>query len=464
VTATAPRRRASGSRRALLLIGAAVAVAALSLLIPWSLAFDPQAWLVWGRETLRLELDTRAGPSWKPLPVLVTTPLSLAGDAAPALWMIVARTGGLVAAAGAAALAGRFAGRTAAVVAALLVVVSPWWAYNTILGNSEGLLVAALLWAVVAHLDGHRHRTLALLTAAALLRPEVWPFLGAYGLWMWRTEPAVRRWVIAAGVAVPLLWLGPDLLGVGGAVRASRAARGEPSPGSAGLDDVPGLAVLADAVAMITWPAAIAVAAGVVLGPRIVRVLAAAAGAWILLVAVMAQAGYAGNPRYLVAAVALGCVVAGVGVARLGAVLAGRLARRPDAVVAALAVAVVAAAGLVSLSDLRFRRYEVELRAERQGQLDGLLAAAGGRAALLRCSRIRTEADVRPLIAWRLDLPMFDLDAPPRRPAVVLRYRSHYTGAWKPLSDPAAEGYRRLAATSGWQIWAACGRAPQSRG
>jgi hypothetical protein len=145
-------------------------------------------------------------------------------------------------------------------------------------------------------------------------------------------------------------------------------------------------------------------------------------------------------------------------------VIAGRLSRGPQAVAAALAVAVVAGATLVSLSDLRMRRYEIELRAERQGQLDGLLDAAGGRTALLRCSRIRTEPDVRPLVAWQLDLPMLDLDVPPRRPAVVIRYRSHYTGAWKPLSDPAAEGYRPLAATSGWQIWAACGRAPQSRG
>ena len=134
----------------------------------------------------------------------------------------------------------------------------------------------------------------------------------------------------------------------------------------------------------------------------------------------MAQAGYAGNPRYLVAAVAVACVVAGVGVARLGAVIAGRLSRGPQAVVAALAVAVVAGATLVSLSDLRMRRYEVELRAERQGQLDGLLAAAGGRTALLRCSRIRTEPDVRPLVAWQLDLPMLDLDLPPRRPPVVI--------------------------------------------
>ena len=91
---------------------------------------------------------------------------------------------------------------------------------------------------MVAHLAG-RARALALATAAALLRPEVWPFLGVYGLWLWRSDRAARPAVVAAAIAVPVLWLGPDLLGIGGALSASRAARGEPSLGSAALEDVP---------------------------------------------------------------------------------------------------------------------------------------------------------------------------------------------------------------------------------
>jgi len=59
----------------------------------------------------------------------------------------------------------------------------------------------------------------------------------------------------------------------------------------------------------------IAAVVAVVFGTHTVRVLAAGAVAWVLIVAVMAQAGYAGNPRYLVAAAALGCVLAGVGAA-----------------------------------------------------------------------------------------------------------------------------------------------------
>ena len=108
---------------------------------------------MWGRETGRLALDTSSGPSWKPFPVVFTTPLALFGDAAPALWLVVARAGGLLALAGAFALATRLGGRWAGIAAAAVMALSPWWLFNTALGNSEGLLAAAVLWAVVAHLE-----------------------------------------------------------------------------------------------------------------------------------------------------------------------------------------------------------------------------------------------------------------------------------------------------------------------
>ena len=45
---------------------------------------------------MHLALNTVDGPSWKPLPVLFTAPFSLFGDdAAPALWLLVARGGSL---------------------------------------------------------------------------------------------------------------------------------------------------------------------------------------------------------------------------------------------------------------------------------------------------------------------------------------------------------------------------------
>jgi hypothetical protein len=430
--------------RSVAVIGAAVAIAAASLLLPWALAFDPQAWVVWGRDAAHVALDTRGGPSWKPLPVVVTTPLSLTGAAAPALWLVVARAGGLLAVAGAAVLGTLLGGRVAGATAAALMLLSTWWGFNTALGNSEGLLAAAVLWAVVAHLAGHRRGALALLAAAGLLRPEVWPFLGLYGLWLWRAEPAARRAVVAAALVVPLLWVGPDVLGTGGLASASRAARGEPSLGSAALESIPGLAVLADAVDLLTIPAALAVLIAIVVGSRTVRVLAAAAALWVAIVAVMAQAGYAGNPRYLVAAVAVGCVVAGVGAAR---VVVGA-ARVP-----VLALVVVVAAGALAFGDLRDEARDVRARADSREALGRLVSSAGGRDALVRC-RVHTAPDVRPLVAWTLDVSMLGIDRPPRRPDTVVRWRPYGGGPLQPALDPA--GYRLLARVPGWEAWAGC--------
>ena len=64
-----------------------------------------------GEGDRRSALDTSSGPSWKPFPVVFTTPLAPLGDAAPALWLVVARAGGLLALAGAFALATRLGGR-----------------------------------------------------------------------------------------------------------------------------------------------------------------------------------------------------------------------------------------------------------------------------------------------------------------------------------------------------------------
>src|SRR5687768_12730393 len=77
-------------------IAAALALGALSLLYPSTPSYDPWAWIQWGRDIVQLELNTDTGPSWKPLPVLFTTVFALFGDAAPDLWLVIARAGGVL--------------------------------------------------------------------------------------------------------------------------------------------------------------------------------------------------------------------------------------------------------------------------------------------------------------------------------------------------------------------------------
>jgi hypothetical protein len=442
-----------GAGRPARLAAACLALAAVSLLLPWALAFDPWAWLVWGREVTRLELDTAGGPSWKPLPVVATTVLTLAGGAAPALWLVIARAGGLLAVAGAAALAGRLAGTVAAVAAAAAMALSDWWLFNSALGNSEGLLAAGALWAVVAQLAGRHRVALALLLAAALLRPEAWPFLGVYTLWLRRTGREPLAVLAAALLPVPLLWFGPDVLGAGGALGASEAARGTATPQSAVYADFPALQVLADFAELLTVPALLAAAAGAALGGTIARRLAAAAVAWVALVAVMTQAGYAGNPRYNVAAAAVGCVLAGVGVAAL--------ARRPAPAFVAWLLAAALAAGVLAFTagDLSGQLGELGDRAGRRTQLDALVETVGADA-IGACGPARTVQPMKAMLAWRLGVPMEHLADPPRAPAAVFRSSPGYEG--EPAGPPVPAGFGRLAQRGGWELVAACRPRPSA--
>src|SRR3954465_8084033 len=105
---------ASGPRRAWpVALGAALLAGFASLALPATLGYDAWAWTVWGRELAHLDLATTAGPSFKPLPVLVLAPVSVLGGAAPVVWMAAMRA----CAVGSLLLAYRLAARVAGPVA-----------------------------------------------------------------------------------------------------------------------------------------------------------------------------------------------------------------------------------------------------------------------------------------------------------------------------------------------------------
>ncbi len=404
-----------GARFARVVVAGAFALAALSLLLPFEPVFDAWSWLIWGREVAGLDLDTSAGASWKPLPVLLTTPISLAGDAAPALWLLIARAGWLAAVALAARLAWRLArdagarGRgpliAAGIAAAALVLLGDGftpWIRQFAGGLSEPLLVALLLGAIEAHLVRARWVAFGLLVAAALLRPEAWPFLLGYGVWIWRAGGA--RVAIAVGLAaVPLLWLGPDLIGSGNAISgAERAARADDEgPLTNGLEALWRAGTLAPAAllaALAVW--FVAARRGrrePAEGEREIAVLAALALAWVAIVFAMSLLGFAGLPRFSAPAGAVFCV--------LGAVALVLLAERGGALrlVAALAaLALVAQGGFRAVGLGHAVGDAVAIHRSVEGMRE--VVDTLGPEPFARCGAVTTsDLDSQPALAWELE-------------------------------------------------------------
>jgi hypothetical protein len=302
---------------------------------------------------------------------------------------------------------------------------------------------------------------------------------------LWRTGREPLGLLAVTLLPVPLLWFGPDVLGAGGALGASSAARGTASPQSAVYADFPALEVLADFAELLTIPALLAAAAGAALGGTIARRLAAAGLAWVALVAVMTQAGYAGNPRYNVAAAAVGCVLAGVGVAALArrvasggdatrreerAVSGGdttarrddragpdaaRAARRPSAALG-WPVAAALAAGVLAFTagDLSDQVEELGDRADRRTDLDALVDRVGGASAISACAPARTNQPMKAMVAWRLDVSMEHLADRPRAPAAVLRAPPGYEG--EPAEPRVPAGFEPVAREGDWELVTAC--------
>ena len=452
----APRTRLRAAARPQawrLLVAACLALAALSLLGPSEPTYDPWAWLIWGREITELDLSTVSGPSWKPLPVLFTTPFALFGDeAAPALWLLVARGGGLLAIAMAYRLASRFAGIPAGLIAGGSLLLADEFVRSFWRGNSEGLLVALCLWAVERHLDGRRADAFVLGFGAALLRPEVWPFFGLYGLWLAWTDPRRRPLVAACFALNAVLWFGPEWWGSGDPLRAASRAR-QPNPDSAAFADHPFLEVFHRSSAVLSLPVLIGCLVGLVAaatwrrsGVRLALGLAAAV--LMLAVALMTEGGFAGNLRYVALPAALVCVIGGVGWvelvravrARLGALAAG-----------ALAIVLVAASASFVIADVRELRASVErTRSEAHfySTLPAVIAKAGGAARVKACGTVFTGPFQVQAVAWYLHMHGGEVGIVPSPPGITFAPR------YSPLSRDAR--FPTVTETSKWVVGRSC--------
>jgi hypothetical protein len=342
-------------------------------------------------------------------------------DLPPMLWMVVARAGALLAAVMAFRLTrrlagGGWAGALGGAVAVGALLLTPDWFQFVAHGSEAPLAVAFLLWAVERHLDGRPEHAIVLGALAGLLRPELVPFLGLYVVWAWFARPRTRLLVAATLVLLPLAWIVPDWIGSGHPLDGGRQARSEPV-WSLSLAEQPWLRAL-ERVHNHAGPAiellmAVAVVGAIERRRRAVLALAAAALSEVALFVAMTEAGFSGNPRYVLPALALACVLAGVGAANLvdaAGELARRLTRLPAPAGAALAVAAVAVLA-VSLVEARKGRLENEVREvgrrmEVHRDLGRAVAAEGGPNAVAAIGPATANRALHSRLAWELGVPM----------------------------------------------------------
>ncbi len=405
--------------------------------------------------------------------------LDLGVEAAPYLWLWIARAGALLALVMSFRLARRLVGRGAAgvvagVFAAAFLLTTYQYVRDSALGNSEALLAGLFLWGFERHMDGRRDHALYLGLAVALLRPEAWPFLGLYGLWLLVRNPELRLKVVLVGLAIPLLWFGPELWGSGEPFRASSRA-GKPNPGSAAFADHPGLEVAKRFAERAVIPLqaagfiAVIVAALAWIRHRAQGAILALAGigiTWILLVAVMTERGYAGNQRYLIVTTAALCVLGGIGIGRIFDGIRQAVATRSSARTGLRVAFGVFAVGLVALSPvinakvqnvsktLDKLRYEASL----WHTLPDVIDEAGGPQKLLACGNVYSGPFQTQMVAYQLGIHGINVgDVRPLKqsPAPGVIFRTNTVPGGPLVAAVTDKRFRETDRAGRWRIWTA---------
>jgi hypothetical protein len=319
-------------------------------------------------------------------------------------------------------------------------------------GEAEGVLAALLLLAFLRYLDGAPRQALALAFTAALIRPETWPFVAVYGVYLWRRDLASGPLLGALLGLVAVLWFGPELWGSGSLLRGVRWAQ-YARAGSPALARCPFCAELTDSAwGLLAMPfkVGLALVAAVTLTRRprrwrVTLVVAMLGLAWILEEAVLTQIGFSGSDRYLIAPMALLIVCGSVG---LGSVLSRP--RWSTAVAAAAVLLTVLAPGKGPHwgGAVQAAREQDAVRADLSQAVD----QAGGPRRLLSCGGVQTIPSEAPLAAWTLDVPLRRTESSAGN--VVIQSAGWGSAARLPV---APRRFRLAAASGGVKIFEDCG-------
>jgi hypothetical protein len=462
----------------LAVLGSLVLAAISAAVLPTVASYDPWAWISWGREVVdpHLSFAISGGPSWKPLPVMFTTVWALFGStAAPTLWVITARAGGILGMVAAYLLASRVvsrqdrAPRWAAVVAGLIaaagiLITQDYWD-EWFRGTSEPMEIATALWAVLAFLDGRPGWAFVFGVATSQLRPEAWPLIVLYGLWLWWKEPRLRLLVVLGLISIPFFWFVPPWVGSGQPFLA--AIHAEEYNGGLGKHVFFG--VLGRGIDIQLLPVLLAGAVAVAFAwfqkPRdwLVLGLAGATVVWWAIVVGMTLDGYPGLERFYLPAAGMTCVLAGVGVVRL-ALWGADLVRGHTVGLSSTAVAVgltaVLVAILVPFTWPRISQAGTEEKIASQAvshlnQMTDAVKAVGGHEGVFPCksSFAAVNHSVQTALAYKLHVTLGRVGTTMRHQGVMFVGPHDSIDGIAPPIDPRLTQKQLIATVGIWKMY-----------
>ena len=336
-TATEHARPPFWRRHVWWFVALAVVVVA-ELLLRWGdtrPGYDPYGWLIWGYQTLHGSLNLGGAPSWKPFSYIPNVVFALFGHYALHLWMLTSVSVSLAGAV--------FGGRIAYRLTAREDADSPWWppvvaavvAGACVLGiqdgslslpgsmsyfhyvlsaQSDSMIVSFCLAAIDMFLIRRLSWAWWLGVYAGLGRPEVWPFLVIYGIWILRRKPDMRWMVIAGGLVTVFFWFGVPTITNGRPNIAGQLALKSPRECTTNKV-VCTLQRYRDLLYLpIDLAALVAVGLALLRRNRTVLTLAGMVVLWVLTEIAFVLHGFPGVQRYLFEAAGLTAVLAGIAV------------------------------------------------------------------------------------------------------------------------------------------------------
>ncbi|MGO9497370.1 MAG: hypothetical protein ACLQA5_11810 [Solirubrobacteraceae bacterium] len=400
--------------------------------------YDPYGWLVWGKLTLHLALDTNGAPSWKPLPYLFTVPYALVGHYALWLWMVTSVAISLSGLIFAWRIAfrltysrpeRRYASYVAGLFAAgfVLAMQDPVGNFNythyILSAESDTMIVSLCLLAIDLHLSGRHKAAFWIWWLASLGRPEVWPFYGLAGVWLWWKQPSYRWWLYGSLFALAFLWFGIPGLTSKSLLTAGNVA--ENSPREIHGNKITGVITrFHELLPNTIWLLAVLTVAWAAWRRRItILVVAGGALLWVLIEMAFALHGFPAVPRYMFEAGAVVGILAAVFIGRIVHELPGLLSSLANRVAggvgggpipARLATAlgtwgtvlavVIVSGSMLGAAHRQERLERTDLRAQRArtvliGRLSGVVKTLGA-SNMFACGQPNIPIEYQSVFAW----------------------------------------------------------------